>query len=101
MGNSQEKTNSTIPCEQFYTTATQLDSSKTTKQFSVNSRRKFLCQYQRRWQAEVNKHLVSSFPFSDFYILSSLLGCYFSGTSCTFHFGQKFNGFLTSTFDFY
>ena len=29
------------------------------------------------------------------------LGCYFSGTSCTFHFGQMFNGFLTSTFDFY
>ena len=46
-------------------------------------------------------HLASSFSFSDFYILSSLSGFYFSGISCTFHFGQMFNGFLTSTFDFY
>ena len=55
----------------------------------------------RQADKQVSKHLASSFPFSDFYILSSLLGCYFSGTSCTFHFGQMFNGFLTSTFDFY
>ena len=26
---------------------------------------------------------------------------YFSRISCTFYFGQMFNGFLTSTFDFY
>ena len=50
---------------------------------------------------QASKHLASSFLFADFYILSSLLGCYFSGISCTFHFGQMFNGFLTSTFDFY
>ena len=50
---------------------------------------------------QARKNLASSFPFSDFYILSSLLSCYFSGTSCTFHFGQMFNGFITSTFDFY
>ena len=50
---------------------------------------------------QASKHLVSSFPFSDFYILSSLLGCYFSEISCTFHFGQMFNGDITSTFDFY
>ena len=50
---------------------------------------------------QASQYLASSFLFSDFYILSSLLGCYFSWTSCTFHFGQMFNGFLTSTFDFY
>ena len=50
---------------------------------------------------QVNKHLASSFPFSYFYILSSCLGCYFSGKSCTFHFGQMSNGFWTSSFDFY
>ena len=50
---------------------------------------------------QVSQHLASIFPFSDFYILSSLLGCYFSGNSCTFDFGQMFNGFLTVTFDFY
>ena len=49
---------------------------------------------------QASKHLASSFPFSDFYTLSSLL-VYFSGIFCTFHFGQMFNGFLTSTFDFY
>ena len=54
----------------------QLDWSKTAKHFSLYSRRKFLCQ------------LASSFPFSDFYILLSPLGCYFSGLSCIFHFGQ-------------
>ena len=43
-----------------------LDWSKTAKQFSVSSLIKFLCQYQ--WN--------------------------FSGISCTFCFGQMFNGFL-------
>ena len=46
-------------------------------------------------------HLDSSFSFSHFYILSSCLGCYFSGISRTFHFGQMFNGLLSDTFDFY
>ena len=50
---------------------------------------------------QTRKHLVSSFLFSDLKILSSLLGCYFSGISCTFHFGQMFNGFLTINLDFY
>ena len=77
---------------------TWLDWPKTAKQFSV----------QFPWNISLSvsgkqerKNLASSFPFSDFYILSSLLGCYFSETSCTFHFGQMFNGFITSTFDFY
>ena len=69
---------------------TRLDWSKTAKQFPVNSRGKFLCQYHSGEQA--SQHMASSFPFSDFYIFSSLLGCYFSGTSCTFHFGQRFRG---------
>ena len=43
---------------------------------------------------------ASTWLFSDFHMLSSFLGCYFSGISCTFHFGQKFDGFLASTFDF-
>ena len=47
---------------------------------------------------QASQHLASSLPFSHFYILSSLLGCYYSGTSCSFHFGQMFNGFLTSTY---
>ena len=55
----------------------------------------------RRAGEQASQHLAPSFPFSDFYILSSLLGCYFSGTSCPFHFGQMFNGFLTGTFNFY
>ena len=50
---------------------------------------------------QASQHLTSSFPFSDFYILSRLLGCYFSGKFCAFHFGQMFNGFSTSTFEFY
>ena len=50
---------------------------------------------------QASKHVASSFPFSDFQILSSLLICCFSGISCTFHFGQMVNGFVTSTFDFY
>ena len=50
---------------------------------------------------QASKHLASSFPFSELKILSSLLGCHFSGISCTFHLGQMFNGFLTSTLDFY
>ena len=50
---------------------------------------------------QVSKHLPSSFPFSHFYMLSSCLGCYFSRNSYTFHFGQMFNGFSTSNFNFY
>ena len=50
---------------------------------------------------QASKHLASTFPFSHFYILSSCLDCYFSWISCTFHFGQMSNGFLTSTFNFY
>ena len=50
--------------------------------------------------SQMSKHIASSFPLSDFQILPSLSG-YLSGTSCTFHFGQMFNGFLTSTFDFH
>ena len=50
---------------------------------------------------EANKYLASSFPFSDFSIISSLSGCYFSKISCIFYFGQMFNGFLTSTSDLY
>ena len=73
-----------------------LDWSKMPKQFSLNSRKILSVSGN-----QVSKYLVSSFPFSDFYILSSLLGCYFSGISCAFHFGKMFNGFLTSTFDFY
>ena len=46
-------------------------------------------------------HLDSSFSFSHFHILSSCLGCYFSGICRTFHFGQMFNGLLSDTFDFY
>ena len=57
-----------------------LDWPKLAKQFSVDSDIKFLCQYQ------ASKHLASSFPFSDFYILSSLLSSYFSGISCTLNF---------------
>ena len=49
---------------------------------------------------QASKHLASSLPLSDFYILSGLLS-YFSGIPCAFHFGQIFNGFLKSTFDFY
>ena len=74
-----------------------LDWSKT-KQFSVNSCGKFILSVSGE---QASKHLVCSFPFSDFNILSCLLGCYFSGIYCTFNFGQMFNGFLTSTSDFY
>ena len=52
----------------------------------------------RRTGKQASKHLASSFPFLDFYILSSLLSCYFSGISCTFHFGKMFNGFLALQF---
>ena len=48
---------------------------------------------------QVSKHLAASFPFSDFWIFSSLLG-YFSKISCTFHFVQMLNGFLLSTLKF-
>ena len=77
---------------------TWLDWSKTAKQFSVNSSGKFLCLCQA---SQASKHLVSSFPFSDFQILSSLLCCYFSEISRTFYFEQMFNGFLGSNFGFY
>ena len=88
--NSQEKIKSAIPCGQNYALDWTLFSTLTQKiSLSVLG------------DKQANKHLVSSFPFSYFYILPSLLGCYFSGISCTFHFGQMFNGFLTSTFDFY
>ena len=74
------------------------DWSKRAKQFPVNLCGKFVCQYSGK---QTSEHLVSSFPLSDFNILSSVLVCYFSGTSCTFHFRQMLNGFLTSIFDFY
>ena len=49
---------------------------------------------------QANKQSGSSFPFSDFLIFSSLLGCCFSGISCTFlyfSFCQMSTGFLAST----
>ena len=86
--------------KQYYVRyTTTLDWSKTTKHFSVKSDGKFLCRYQAsrlaREQAE------SSFPFWDFQLLFSLLGCYLSGIFCTFHLRQMFIGFLKNTFDFY
>ena len=50
---------------------------------------------------QVSKQVDSSFPFSYFQILSSLLGCYFSGIFCIYHLWQMFIRFLTITFDFY
>ena len=43
---------------------------------------------------QASKRLVSSCLFSDLKILSNILDSYFSGMSCTFHFGQMFNAFL-------
>ena len=70
---------------------TRLNWSKTAKQFSVNSRGKFTCQYQARRRE--GKQAFGLYPLS-----SSL---YFSEISCTFHFGQMFNGFRRSTLRFY
>ena len=70
---------------------TRLNWSKTAKQFSVNSRGKFICQYQARRQE--GKQAFGLYPLS-----SSL---YFSEISYTFHFGQMFNGFRRSTLRFY
>ena len=82
-------------CWQYHVSKiTQRDLSKTIKH------RKFLCSI-REAGAEASKHLASRFTFSDFQILSSFLGCYFSGISCTFRFWQMLNRFFTSTFDFY
>ena len=92
--NSREKIKSTIPCEQYYA-AWLVKNSKTL--FSKLTRKISLLVSGEH----VSQHLVSSFPFSDFCILSSLFGFYFSGISCTFQFWQMFNGFLTSTFQFY
>ena len=78
---------------------TKLDWSKTTKHFSVKSDGKFLCRYQASRLAR--EQADPSFPFWDFQILFSLLGCYFSGIFCTFHLRQMFIGFLKNTFDFY
>ena len=50
-------------------------------------------------QEQASKQLDSSFLFSYFLILSSFSGSNLSKISCTFHFGQMFIGFLTSTFD--
>ena len=89
------ETHGKIQSWQYYVSKiTWLVWSKMAKRFSVNPHEKFPCQYQ------ASKHLASSFPFSGFYILSSFLGCYFNGISCTFCFNQMFNGFLTSVFDF-
>ena len=89
MWNSQEKN---IKSANHVSNITLLDWSKTTKQSSVNSTGKFLCQYQVSRQAS-NWFLI--FPSQIVKILSSLLRGYFSGISCTFHFGYMFNGFLT------
>ena len=92
MLNSWDKIRSTIPCEQNLM-AWLVKNEKTV--FN-----KFLQQVPLSVSAkEASKLLASSFPFSNFYIFSSLSGCYFSEISCTLHFGQMFNGFLTSTFD--
>ena len=74
----------------------QLDWSKTAKVFSKLMQPISLLILGE----QASKHLASCFPFSDFYILSCLLSCYFTGISCTFYFGQIFNEFLSSTFDF-
>ena len=45
--------------------------------------------------------LLLSLIISDFFSQLDTLplpGCYFSGTSCNFHFGQMFSGFLTSSY---
>ena len=68
------------------------------KQKKNEKKHEILCQCQVSRQASTWS-LV--FPSQIFYIFSSLLGCYFSEISCTFHFGQMFNGDVTSTFDFY
>ena len=79
---------------------TRLDWSKTAKQFSVNSRGKFLCQYLASRQA--GKQALSLEPFflrilDTFHILSF----YFSEIYFLFCFGQMFHGFWTSNFDLY
>ena len=66
-----------------------LDWSKTTKQFSVNSHGKCLCQYQAsRWAGK--QVLDLNLSFSEFWILSIFLSCYFSEVYCVFCFGQMF-----------
>ena len=57
---------------------TQLDWSKTANQFSVNSCRKFLWQYQASRRADKQALGTWSLSFSEFQILSILLSCYFS-----------------------
>ena len=92
--NSWEKIKSAIPREQNHTA------------WLVKNGESVFSKFTRKISLSVSgeqasKHLASSFPFSDFYILSTFVGSYFSGISCTFHLGQIFNGFVTSTFDFY
>ena len=53
---------------------------------------------------QVSKQVDYRFPFLDFQIFSrfsSLGDCYSSGTFCTYHLGQIFIKFLTSSFGFY
>ena len=94
MFNSRENMKSAIPREQNCTTWLVKNNktvfSKLMQKISLSVSSK-----------QASKYSTSCFPFSDFQILSSLSGCYFRGISCTFHFGQMCNGFLTSTFDIY
>ena len=94
MWNSQEKIKSAIPHKQNY--AAWLVKNGKTVFFKLMQKISLSV-----FGEQARKHLASSFPFSDFYIFSSLLSCYSSGISSTLHFGQMLNEFLTSTFDFY
>ena len=74
-----------------------LDWLKTAKQFSANSRGKFLS--WREAIRQVNKWILVFFSLRQ--LLFSLLSSYFNDICCTFHLGQMFIRFLLIIFDFY
>ena len=77
-----------------------LDWSKTVKQFSVKSRRKFHSWHE--WQGEqASKQVDSSFPLSDKYFSAFWLVLYSRKICCTFHLEKLYIRFLTIAFDFY
>ena len=80
------------------TKITQLDWSKTAKQFSANSHGKFLCQCQASRQASTWPIVFLPQIFT--YIFTTFHIGYYRFHICTFHFGKMFNGFSPSTFDF-
>ena len=84
--NYQEKIKSAIPREKNYAA------------WLVKNRQAVFSKPTQKIPLSVTgKQASKHFPFSHFYILSSCVGCYFSGISCAFHFGQMFNGFLKVT----